>query len=231
MFNNTRTNWFPLTNHDRAYFSRNKRKGGPASLLKIFFVVFAAANALCGNAFAVTVSETTDFPGSSSFPGVSVGTLTPGANSISGSLSGTCAPGDCNGFGAGDTQDSFTFTVETGATLENLFVTTSNVSGPAGFSVTFALHVDDPVTGPTLVFDNIFYLPLNSTSENLYRFLDPGNYSASVFGQGADVAGTYSLDYSVGLNVSAVPVPAAVWLFGSGFLGLVGIARRKRRTA
>lgn len=28
-------------------------------------------------------------------------------------------------------------------------------------------------------------------------------------------------------TVSAVPVPAAVWLFGSGLLGLVGIARRK----
>ncbi len=27
--------------------------------------------------------------------------------------------------------------------------------------------------------------------------------------------------------VSAVPVPAAVWLFGSGLLGLVGVARRK----
>lgn len=28
--------------------------------------------------------------------------------------------------------------------------------------------------------------------------------------------------------VSAVPVPAAFWLFGSGLLGLVGIARRKK---
>ena len=27
---------------------------------------------------------------------------------------------------------------------------------------------------------------------------------------------------------SVVPVPAAVWLFGSGLLGLVGVARRKR---
>ncbi|MEA3242882.1 MAG: VPLPA-CTERM sorting domain-containing protein [Pseudomonadota bacterium] len=26
---------------------------------------------------------------------------------------------------------------------------------------------------------------------------------------------------------SVVPIPAAVWLFGSGLLGLVGIARRK----
>lgn len=29
-------------------------------------------------------------------------------------------------------------------------------------------------------------------------------------------------------GVSAVPVPAAVWLFGSGLLGLVGVARRKK---
>lgn len=28
-------------------------------------------------------------------------------------------------------------------------------------------------------------------------------------------------------GIAAVPVPAAVWLFGSGLLGLVGIARRK----
>lgn len=29
-------------------------------------------------------------------------------------------------------------------------------------------------------------------------------------------------------DVSAVPVPAAAWLFGSGLIGLVGVARRKR---
>jgi hypothetical protein len=46
-------------------------------------------------------------------------------------------------------------------------------------------------------------------------------------------AGTWSVDAAAGtLNytagVSAVPVPAAVWLFGSGLLGLVGISRRKK---
>lgn len=35
----------------------------------------------------------------------------------------------------------------------------------------------------------------------------------------------FSLSHSAGY--SAVPIPAAVWLFGSGLLGLVGIARRK----
>ena len=29
------------------------------------------------------------------------------------------------------------------------------------------------------------------------------------------------------INISAVPVPPAVWLFGSGLLGLVGVARRR----
>ena len=35
-------------------------------------------------------------------------------------------------------------------------------------------------------------------------------------------------DTVVFATVTAVPVPAAVWLFGSGLLGLVGFARRKR---
>ncbi len=36
---------------------------------------------------------------------------------------------------------------------------------------------------------------------------------------------------SIVTEVSAVPVPAAVWLFGSGLLGLVGVARRKKALA
>jgi len=32
----------------------------------------------------------------------------------------------------------------------------------------------------------------------------------------------------IGVRVPEVPVPAAVWLFGSGLLGLVGMARRKK---
>ena len=30
------------------------------------------------------------------------------------------------------------------------------------------------------------------------------------------------------LSIEAVPVPAAVWLFGSGLVGLIGVARRKK---
>ena len=37
----------------------------------------------------------------------------------------------------------------------------------------------------------------------------------------------FSLDDVTIGNVSAVPAPAAVWLFGSGLIGLIGLARRK----
>ena len=37
-----------------------------------------------------------------------------------------------------------------------------------------------------------------------------------------------TLTYAAPTEVSAVPVPAAVWLFGSGLMGLVGISRRKK---
>jgi hypothetical protein len=34
--------------------------------------------------------------------------------------------------------------------------------------------------------------------------------------------------YAMSVSVSSVPVPATVWLFGSGLLGLIGVARRKK---
>ncbi|MDB4516177.1 VPLPA-CTERM sorting domain-containing protein [Crocinitomicaceae bacterium] len=45
---------------------------------------------------------------------------------------------------------------------------------------------------------------------------------------GTFAGGTYYEVWSVDITPSAIPVPAAVWLFGSGLLGLVGVARRKK---
>ena len=54
-----------------------------------------------------------------------------------------------------------------------------------------------------------------------------------------DMSNGYQLNYGGKVNsyyawavqtgdVSAVPVPAAVWLFGSGLIGLIGLAKRKK---
>jgi hypothetical protein len=34
-----------------------------------------------------------------------------------------------------------------------------------------------------------------------------------------------------GVALTSIPVPAAVWLFGSGLVGLAGVARRKKKVA
>ena len=41
------------------------------------------------------------------------------------------------------------------------------------------------------------------------------------------IDGTF-IDFSANFNLQAVPIPPALWLFSSGLLGLVGMARRKR---
>ena len=40
----------------------------------------------------------------------------------------------------------------------------------------------------------------------------------------------FSPFFSINTDYSApIPIPAAAWLFGSGLLGLVGVARRRRK--
>lgn len=57
-----------------------------------------------------------------------------------------------------------------------------------------------------------------------------GAVAVSAFCDSESTSGACAMgDFSPYLEItpSAVPVPAAVWLFGSGLLGLVGVARRK----
>jgi hypothetical protein len=64
--------------------------------------------------------------------------------------------------------------------------------------------------------------------------LQPGvTYADTVAALGTDLRiGIHVIDFASGGSESfvstVIPVPAAVWLFGSGLLGLVGMARRRR---
>jgi hypothetical protein len=40
--------------------------------------------------------------------------------------------------------------------------------------------------------------------------------------------GGFNFNFNLQGSMTVVPIPAAVWLFGSGLLGLLGLARRKK---
>lgn len=59
--------------------------------------------------------------------------------------------------------------------------------------------------------------------------LDPVGLSAGVYR--LDVFGPSNFTVSFTDSVGEVPVPAAVWLFGSALMGLFGVSRRKSSSA
>jgi len=74
---------------------------------------------------------------------------------------------------------------------------------------------------------DLLTLSIVNQNENLLQLEGTGLLS--------DVSDSYNATWTLSaqsptsydLTVTVVPVPAAVWLFGSGLIGLVGIARRK----
>ncbi len=62
--------------------------------------------------------------------------------------------------------------------------------------------------------------------------LEVGDTGFSVYARVTDIDNKASRYQSLGnvtlTNISAVPIPAAAWLFGSGLLGLIGFSKRKK---
>ncbi|MCW9014297.1 MAG: VPLPA-CTERM sorting domain-containing protein [Gammaproteobacteria bacterium] len=60
-------------------------------------------------------------------------------------------------------------------------------------------------------------------------YLAAGTYNLSIDALAyIDSASRATASFDYDLQLTAVPVPAAVWLFGSGIVALVGLARRKK---
>ena len=75
-------------------------------------------------------------------------------------------------------------------------------------------------------------LPTNELGTNQELYGVTGNGTSSVKTVQVYDLGAVTLSSNGTLsNVSAVPIPAAVWLFGSGLLGLAGVGRRKSAQA
>jgi hypothetical protein len=73
-----------------------------------------------------------------------------------------------------------------------------------------------------------FALPaLNQVTLGAGTYLLNDNFGFARIGTGGNITGAFS--YSIDIQQTAVPIPAAVWLFGSALMGLVNIKKAKRK--
>jgi hypothetical protein len=197
-----------------------------------------------GSWFSMAVSaNTTAYTGIQSFNGLTLGTTQLATGSHSG-LPGCTPNSACNASLPLNEQpnidNAWGFFSNTGMhqTTSNSNVisaagNTGNVD-MSGWSVTWNGIADIPMSGGSYGNSNLF----SNGVGNVVCAVDCGNgdsytldYRATV--PVGDPSGFGGVKYALHLEgtVSVIPVPAAVWLFGSGLLGLVGVARRKKLSA
>jgi hypothetical protein len=126
--------------------------------------------------------------------------------------------------------------IESVAQANNLFLSSANsyVSNTATNPVSGYTGIWGTNFGGTFFFNNTV---TGFGTDQLMSFIALGSSDVTDLG-GVPISTTFSnakwhVNTATGTvsyvgQVSAVPVPAAVWLFGSGLLGLVGISRRKK---
>jgi hypothetical protein len=191
------------------HISKNILGGGV-----LFLMLSTSANAV-----PINFTETTDFTNFNSSTD-DVGDFGIGLNIITGSVkrdsTGVIPPGDYGDFWIADLLPGMQITA--------IDIVISNHSGNPGFFVGAA---DNIVGG---------FGPFNAQSYN--DLIGDGAYSLAAtigsypftagqyhFGAATNVGTNTGYSYEWRVSVSAVPVPAAIWLFVSGLAGLYGFSR------
>lgn len=175
----------------------------------------------------VNAGGTFNFNGGTLAVGTFIGNLT----NDGGKLAPGNSPGTTNITGDYTQSAAGTYAVELSGLLAGTEYDQLNVSGTATLGGTLNVSLFDTGGGPFTPhlgdsFDILTADLIQGSFGSLsLAALDPGlKWDISYL---TDAIGTTDV---VRLSVAAVPVPPAAWLFGSGLLGLIGIARRRGQT-
>jgi len=87
-----------------------------------------------------------------------------------------------------------------------------------------ALAFSNPVSGTGVLLATLSFDAIDFGTSDLMASVTMGDLSEGF----PLVTGGFDNLTVVAGSVTAVPIPAAVWLFGSGLIGLIGIARRRK---
>lgn len=141
------------------------------------------------------------------------------------------------------------FNLDTALDPTSLIFSRDGGTGPTLANTTISTGVDAFMGGGDGKYDILFDFPpppgqqadrFNAGEDLVYTITGIGSLTADDFNFFATPGGGFGPYLSVAKFqdtgpsqegsdwVGAVPVPAAVWLFGSGLIGLVGVARRRR---
>jgi len=108
-------------------------------------------------------------------------------------------------------------------------VSTFNFTAPllaVGFDYS---QLNEPGTSPSITIGgDVISIPLNPLPFDDFNPLFIGvipDTSFQTFTIDSGIDSGFGIDQ---LTTSVVPIPAGLWLFGSGLIGLIGVARRKR---
>ena len=119
--------------------------------------------------------------------------------------------------------DGINFVLDVVPESELINVTFTNNLAFAGSVNIFSdnlFNIDTEITSASITETNPATLSLSAA-------YDPSSIQTSLLSP-ISVGPSESLSWTIEYTTAVVPVPAAMWLFISGLLGLVGIARRKK---
>ena len=142
------------------------------------------------------------------------------------SSGGNCNAIDLNSWTFASTADVYQLWSNAGITIENSITytvasTAEIISLVNLVGITFTTY--PPIYGVNgFVSDasvQVAQLSVDGDTSRDFTFIEPSNDSTKQF---STIGGWF---YQT--NIPPVPLPAAVWLFGSGLIGLIGFARRK----